>query len=65
MQEQDKRIQEWTELDKAMWVLENSWTPSKMVKLYTRVNDWVYSKPGGIVPPWIPRGRQLEYQIGG
>lgn len=56
---------QWTDADKAWWILENSWTPEQMLKIFTRVGDWVYAEPAGVVPPWIPKVRTLEYQIGG
>jgi hypothetical protein len=49
----------WSDVDKAQWILENSWTDNKWWWIYTRVYHSVYREPCGLVPPWWNKKRQL------
>ena len=51
---------EYTEADKAQWILENG--HPKFVWIFERVDDVVYRKPmaepGTELPPWMPTERE-------
>lgn len=51
---------EYTEADKAQWILENG--HPKFVWIFERVDDQVYRKPmaepGTELPPWMPTERE-------
>lgn len=61
---------EWSDIDKAQWILENGPVPD-IAWIFERVGDKVYRRPmtAGInkIPPWIDTRRQevLQYTADG
>ena len=53
--------EQWTDAEKAQWILENHWDESKMTYIYERVGDIVYRRPSMHSPPWISREREFLY----
>lgn len=57
---------EWTDIDKAQWILENGNPEIKWV--YERVDDVVFRRPflgdpSDNIPPWIPEKREKYYVL--
>lgn len=50
---------EWSDLDKAQWILENGPVPD-IVWIYERVGDKIYKRPFADpnMPPWINTRRE-------
>lgn len=57
---------EWTDSEKAQWILENGSPDIKWV--YERVEDVVFRRPflndpESNIPPWIPHKREKYYVL--
>jgi hypothetical protein len=55
----------WTEAEKAQWILENQWDSSAITYIYERVGDTVYRRPIEIevLPPWMSKDREACIQF--
>ena len=59
--ELDKQNREWTDAEKALWILEHG--PVEYAWIYERVDNTVYRRPvmgdaNMPVPPWINKERE-------
>lgn len=55
--------EQWTDAEKAQWILENHWNDSMMTYIYERVGETVYRRPSTHSPPWINKERQEHMTI--
>ena len=53
----NKIVDQYSDTDKAFWILENNWSQKSIIWVYERVDERLYKRPiaGQLLPPWWPK----------